>query len=331
MTSFLVIGDPHFKKNNASDIEQLVENTLRIAKENQPDYIVCLGDLLDTHEILHIAPLNRAYNFMKELGKLAPTYLLVGNHDTINNQQYLSEHHAFQSFKKIPNLTVVDEVNEIITEEGLFILVPYVPNGRFVEALGTKYEKEEWEEANVIFCHQEFKGCQMGAIISENGDEWDEDWPLIVAGHIHDAQQPQSNIIYMGSALQHAFGESGEKCLGYFTFTDDGYDLEKIPTGLRRKRILYLDIGEVEEFEPEGKDHLKLVISGTTSDFKTFRKGRKFKELQKAGIKMAFAALKLEKLVQKKREPPKDYRKVVQEMIAEEDEYVHELYKEIFD
>jgi len=340
MVSFLVIGDPHFKKSNANDVEQLIISIIAMVEENQPDYIICLGDLLDTHEILHISPFNRAYYFMQELGARAPTYLLVGNHDMLNNQQYLSDHHAFQTFKQIAGLTVVDRLTELDLEEGLFLLVPYVPNGSFVMALESedsdeKDEKDDsgekkWFQAQAIFCHQEFKGCKMGAIISEHGDEWDEEWPLIISGHIHDAQEPQANIIYVGSALQHAFGESGEKSIGLFIFSEGCYNYIKLPTGLKRKRIIYMGMEDVEDFDPTSKDHIKLVISGSTSDFKTFRKSKKYKELSKAGIKVAFAAVKLDRLIEKPKGPPKDYRKVVQDMIVDDDEYVKELYDEIF-
>ena len=35
----------------------------------------------------------------------------------------------------------------------------------------SKYEN--WKECRAIFCHQEFKKCKMGAVVSEHGDDWD--------------------------------------------------------------------------------------------------------------------------------------------------------------
>ncbi len=51
-------------------------------------------------------------------------------------------------------------------------MVPYVPPGRFVEALNI-IDNEWWKNVNCIFAHQEFYGCKMGAIESIEGDKWD--------------------------------------------------------------------------------------------------------------------------------------------------------------
>jgi DNA repair exonuclease SbcCD nuclease subunit len=51
----------------------------------------------------------------------------------------------------------------------------------------------------------------MGAIVSKDGDEWNEEFPQIISGHIHDNQTPQKNIYYTGSPLQHAFGDTDKR------------------------------------------------------------------------------------------------------------------------
>ena len=100
-----------------------------------------------------------------------------------------------------------------------FIFVPYVPPGRFEEALRTL--KDDWISASCIFAHQEFAGCKMGAIVSIEGDKWDIKNPIVISGHIHSKQQPQKNIYYSGSAMQHAFGESAKNIIAFFSFTKD--------------------------------------------------------------------------------------------------------------
>ena len=76
-----------------------------------------------------------------------------------------------------------------------FLFVPYVPPGRFVEALET-YKNINWKDVDCIFAHQEFYGCKMGAILSEEGDKWESKWPLVVSGHIHSRQWINKNIYY---------------------------------------------------------------------------------------------------------------------------------------
>ncbi len=67
-------------------------------------------------------------------------------------------------------------------------MVPYVPPGRFVEALNI-IDNEWWKNVNCIFAHQEFYGCKMGAIESIEGDKWDHSFPLVISGHIHSEQR----------------------------------------------------------------------------------------------------------------------------------------------
>ena len=70
----------------------------------------------------------------------------------------------------------------------------------------------------IIFSHQEFSGCKMGAIISIEGDKWSLDYPHIVSGHIHSRQIPQKNIYYPGAAMQHAFGESEKNIIAFLKY-----------------------------------------------------------------------------------------------------------------
>ena len=52
----LTIGDPHFKIDNIPEVDMFLCRLEASAKETRPDYIICLGDLLHTHERLHTSP-----------------------------------------------------------------------------------------------------------------------------------------------------------------------------------------------------------------------------------------------------------------------------------
>ena len=79
--SVLCIGDPHIHVNNLDEADIMIKEVLRVAKENKPTFIACLGDLLHTHEKIHTFALKKATEFMHSLSLIAPTYLIVGNHD----------------------------------------------------------------------------------------------------------------------------------------------------------------------------------------------------------------------------------------------------------
>jgi predicted phosphodiesterase len=283
MTKILCIGDPHFRVDNVLEIDEFIEKLLPLVDKTKPDYVVVLGDLLHTHERLHTIPLNKAYDFIDKLRQKTKTFVLVGNHDYIQNQQFLTENHWMNGLKEWDNVVIVDKV----IEHEKFVFCPYVPPGRFEEALSTI---ENWEDAHCIFAHQEFFGCKMGAIVSVEGDKWNEEFPLVVSGHIHSKQQPQQNIYYTGSAMQHAFGESEQNIIAIFEFDHEGtYKVDEIDLMLKRKKIIYLDMDSVEKFVmPNSEDDLKITLKGNYDEFKAFKKGEKYKQLTKEGVKVVF-------------------------------------------
>ena len=293
-TAVLFIGDPHFQVNNIPEVELFMERIINLATEKKPDRIIIAGDILHTHERLHTLALNKAYELVDNMRLIAKTYVLVGNHDYISQSQFLTNNHWMNGMKEWRNTVIVDSVvSEVIGGEK-FVFVPYVPPGRFEEALNTL--EGNWRDASCIFAHQEFAGCKMGAIISVEGDKWSVDNPYVVSGHIHSRQIPQKNIYYSGSAMQHAFGESEKNIIAYFTFTESSYECEEIDLKLPRKKIVYLDVEDVDNYKvPNTEDSIKVTVSGNYDEFKALKKTKKYKNLLDQGVKVVFKPKKLNK------------------------------------
>ena len=287
MVCFLVIGDPHFKTSNVEETGALHTQTENFLKHYPVDFIVCLGDILDTHERIHLDPFHRAIEFLKMLARYAPSYLLIGNHDRRNNSDYLSGIHAFCGVS-IKNLTIVDKVEHSLIDGMDFVFVPYVPPGRFEESLQTC--SFDYKQSRCIFAHQEFKGCKMGAIISENGDPWPTELPLVVSGHIHDFQVPQPNIIYTGTPLQHAFGDSDDKSLFLFSMTKGDMSIQRVTLLIDKKVIVHIDRNEFESFRPKEHQVVKLVVHGTPEELKVVKSSEHSNTLKKMGVKVFFKA-----------------------------------------
>lgn len=274
----LAIGDPHYHITNLSQVDEFENALFKKLETEKFAAIVCLGDLLHTHEKIHTIALNRAHLFLKRLAEFAPTYLIVGNHDYINNQQFMTKNHPYNSFDEI---TVVDRAMIVEFGRRKVGMCPYVPPGRFLEAMRTV----DFQKCDVIFAHQEFKGCRMGAIESHEGDEWLESYPPVVSGHIHESQI-LGNIYYVGSAMQHAFGESGEKVLGVVTLP---FKYSTLSLGLTKKKMVTKSAEDAYEFKvpDENPEMVKLVVEGTDSEIRTFSESAHCKDLQKKGVKIA--------------------------------------------
>jgi hypothetical protein len=177
----------------------------------------------------------------------------------------------------------------------MVLFVPYVAPGRFIEALNTS--SFDYTHALCIFAHQEFRGCNMGAIQSVEGDMWDEKYPQVISGHIHKNQTVGNNIYYPGSAMQHAFGESTANIIAVVSFKSslNNMSLEEVDLQLPRKRIVRKELSDVYDYTPvKTDDDVKLTLTGTTEEFKTFKKSAKYKELMASGDKIVFNAKKIE-------------------------------------
>jgi DNA repair exonuclease SbcCD nuclease subunit len=303
--SILTIGDPHFKVNNIVETEKMVDAIVNVALEKKPDLIVVLGDVLDRHETIHVSPLNRSIMFLERLSRISPTYVLIGNHDLKNNRQFLSTEHPFKAleywydtkdFTKISVdarvITIVDTPKSVVIRGQLFVFVPYVPPGRFMEAL----EELDWKEASCIFAHQEFKGSKLGSNVSEEGDGWLLTNPYIVSGHIHDYHEPQPNIIYTGTPIQHAFGDHQDKTISYFTFISATERIhQRIDLMLLKKHVVHLQCEDVNTYIPRENCELKIVITGTSGDNKAIKKHPNVIFWQKQGIKVCYKDIPITK------------------------------------
>lgn len=307
------------------DCERLIEYVIRLIKTEPIDYVCFLGDLLHSHEKLYTTPMNTMLRFIRDVSKLVPVYVLVGNHDMENNSCFLSDSHWMMALHEWDNVTICDSVVELKLEGGNIVFCPYIPNGRFEEALDTN---PDWHNATAIFAHQEIKGCKMGSIVSADGDKWETFYPLLISGHIHERQSPQENVFYTGSSLQHAFSSNDPKAVFIFEFfTESGIELPntsgfysfiEYPLNVTQKKThnynvdAILKVKNVERFCPsiaevnsdtEGNSNNeensdaqrpvmhKIVVKDAPEKIAAFKRSKKYKELLKTGASIVFKAV----------------------------------------
>lgn len=335
----IAVGDPHFKIDNIEDVDLFIEKIIKLVEIEKPNYVVVLGDLLHTHERLHTTPLNKAYEFIHKLKELSKVIILVGNHDMISNQQFLTTNHWMNGLKEWDNVTVVDDVFEIKEDGYYFVFCPYVYPGRFIEALNTKIENDSWKKAIYIFAHQEFYGCKMGAIISTDGDKWEKDFPSIISGHIHEKQNLQNNIYYCGSAMQHAFGESEINIIPILEWKSykDNLELREIDLELSRKKIIYSNVTDIEncKLPEQNLDKIKITLSGNYDEFKAFKKTKKYKDLLKGGSKVVFKPKRIEQKesIEKHKVNPideSDFLKILDCLVKQEKNiHLYQIYEQV--
>ena len=245
--SYLVIGDLHYKDTNLEELHIFEKFVLNIYDPSIKN-VVLLGDILDHHSKFTLQSLVNAIQFMEKLAERYKVFVLIGNHDRINNQDFLSDYHPFYGIKD-DKITIINK--PILRDQVCFI--PYVPPGRFMEAFNTL--NCDIRDVKIIFAHQELSGCHYNCIAS-TAENWSSSHPLCVSGHIHQFQKVSNNLIYLGSPIQHFFDEPPDK---YIMKIDISGEYQLMPYRFSLKKVEQFDFKEFMEFVPE--DHVKYKIN----------------------------------------------------------------------
>lgn len=283
----VIVGDTHFSKDTPLDNEKLASEILRHVREKRPDFVVLLGDTLHDHETVRVLPHNVVYKMMEELTSITYVVLIIGNHDLIDGNQFLTDHHIFTPYKKWKKVIVVDSPVQIDVGELSFVACPYVPPGSFRKALTTLESHPDivWELADCIFAHQEMEHSMGKPEPSVRGDSWSTDLPPIISGHLHEAHSLDSGVHYPGSSNITSYGCTTRRYLWYTTFTSGKkkFHYKKLPMVLTRRKTEVLDVEELKDIDASTYNSdttkYKLVIKGTVEDLNLFKQGKTYREL----------------------------------------------------
>jgi hypothetical protein len=280
----LVIGDPHARAAALLEFQQLAAAVYQAAAAVRPELIVVTGDLLHEHARVHTGALNAVLDFIRELSGLAPrgVRVLIGNHDLPSNQTYLEPRHAFNAIKDWPRVRVADTV--IHEPELGFVYAPFVPTGRFVEAL-TATLGDAWRGARAVFAHQDFKGARHGGYVSVNGDYWDPRWPLVVSGHFHAHQWLKSNVCYVGAPAAHDYGDEAWHTVSLFDFNGSATAHRERETrlelGLPRRCTVELPLAAAAAYLPPAGQFTRLIVTDEPGALLAFRRSDAYNELRR--------------------------------------------------
>lgn len=277
----LVLGDPHFRKDNLDLMEQACNEIINIINIKKPDLVVCLGDTLDTHERIHLDPLYKAIKFFKLIATKCKLVILIGNHDRLNNSEFMTDKHPFMGLEDNKNIVVVYKT--IYDKENNFVYVPYVPNGKFKESL--KSINYENLKPRLIFAHQEFYGSDLGPKKSTTGDIWDPNEPLIISGHIHKYQKLK-NIIYVGTFMQQNYGEDTDKAIMLIDINENNINFQRIKLNcIIERKTIEIDFNEIQNLLKTlhiyNNYKLKVIVNLHSHERKGIKDNIYFKQLKK--------------------------------------------------
>ncbi|MEM4379163.1 MAG: metallophosphoesterase [Thermoplasmatales archaeon] len=328
MASFLCIGDLHIKLSNIDIIRQVKKELIKVIQKKSPNYVVLLGDMHDSFEKIHMQVWNEIIDFINDLTKVSTqVYYIVGNHDMLNNQVFLSKDHFFNAFKNWNGNPIIVDSPTILPLGNKWVgFLPYVPPGRFGEAIEALMPTgKPYGKCAAIFAHQEFHGISFGPVLSEKGDKYPESYPLVISGHIHEYQWFRKNILYVGSPYQTNFGEMDDKSVSLITIGDSIIE-ERIRLDVPKNTIIEATRQEFEEISINDFDKFKIIISGSMEDILAIKKTKKFKELGD-NVKVIFRTN--DKPIVKKNINNLAFLELLKIEVDKESEAVKEIFSEV--
>lgn len=278
MASFFVFGDIHLKRGETLRNQQICDAIIKAAKENPCDAIVCLGDTLDTFDRIDSSALCAASEMFHQLSAIAPTFILLGNHELPNNHETKHDIHPFIGLHAHPGIIVVN-VPRFYMIKGLpFSFSPYYFPGRLKEFA---YVDPRVKTSRCLFCHQEMRGSKMGAITSTEGDVWNDDDVFVCSGHIHEFSQLQPNILYVGASVQQGFGDSENRNAYLLHFTESSFTYTSVPLDVEKFLLFHLKVEDLPTFVVPAGKKVKVIVDVTPDLFYTLPETTLVKEIRK--------------------------------------------------
>jgi DNA repair exonuclease SbcCD ATPase subunit/DNA repair exonuclease SbcCD nuclease subunit len=208
------VADTHIKNLKYHYEYRIVfEQAYQILREQKVDYIVHCGDLAHTKTQLSPEYFELATEFLRNLADIAPTHVLLGNHD--GNLRNSTRQDAITPIAEAlghPNLHVHKFSGEVKLEDNLTLNVLSI----FDETNWTKPSNPD--ATNIALYHGAVNNCETDlGWIMEHGDhslEIFDGFDYAMLGDIHKTNQvlnESGTVRYCGSTVQQNHGETNDK------------------------------------------------------------------------------------------------------------------------
>ena len=129
--NILITTDWHFglKQNQDKWLGTLLNITDQIndyINKNEIEHLIFCGDLFHERNDISVKIINAAIKCIEKLSANCKIYLIVGNHDLVDNVH--PELNSIKIFKHTKNVTVIEDATEVSINGNKSILVPWISN-----------------------------------------------------------------------------------------------------------------------------------------------------------------------------------------------------------
>jgi len=223
-------ADTHIRNLKFHDEYRFVFNQIyKKLLSQKPDYIVHCGDLAHTKTQLSPEYFALASEFLKNLADIAPTYIILGNHDgNLKNSDREDAVSPIVNALNHPHLHLLKNSGRVSPQPGLSLNVLSI------------FDRGNWMEPkdgdiNVALYHGAIMGSTTGSgWAMDHGDDdisIFKDHDFVMLGDIHKPQilDTEGRVQYAGSTIQQKFSEDGRKGYKFWTIrSKDDFDCQHV-------------------------------------------------------------------------------------------------------
>lgn len=208
------LSDTHIRNlKYHKEYREIFNKIFDILKEEKPDYIVHCGDIAHTKTQISPEFVEMCAWFFRELSDIAPTYVILGNHD--GNLKNASRQDALTPIVdalSLPNLHLLKQAGEVPLTEDLTLNVLSV------------FDEDNWQKVsdlskiNIALYHGSVSGVKTDTGFVMEYGEHDinifKDFDYVMLGDIHKTNQKlddEGRVRYPGSTVQQNHGETNDK------------------------------------------------------------------------------------------------------------------------
>jgi len=220
---FAHIADTHIRNLKYHKEYRVVFSRLyKALKQNKVDYIIHCGDIAHTKTQISPEFVDMCSNFFKNLADIAPTYIILGNHDgNLRNSSRQDALTPIANALNHPNLHLLRDSGEVSITKNVTINVLSV------------FDTDNWilpsdkDKINIALYHGSISNCKtdLGWVMErgENDIAIFDNFDYAFLGDIHKTNQTldeEGRIRYCGSTVQQNHGETNDKGFLLWNITD---------------------------------------------------------------------------------------------------------------
>ena len=230
MSGIVLLSDLHFANHTAfgrldtkaefigcnsrfHEIAKVFRSAADYAEENDCESIFILGDLFHDRGFIEVPVYNGVYQLLKETaGRGIRVHIFPGNHDCLDLRAMHIEKnlHSLFMFEKIAYIH--EKPTLVQTSYFPVAVVPYSNSGREVLAVTERMADKMSGDIRPVMFHHSFNEAVTGPAEwcmphALDAKDLSEKYTHKFSGHYHLHQKVTGNLWYIGTPIQHNFGE----------------------------------------------------------------------------------------------------------------------------